>query len=289
MNRYFVFMIFFVAVSGVRGIEISHEWDAQRYQENSSFQYELAMSVLSEIFFAGNELVLDIGCRDGRITEKIAGKLLDGGFVEGIDVSLEMIRYACDNHQRTNLSFSVKDISEGTSFDSLLNEFKLLGKYDIALAFLSLSWIKNQSRALKNIATLLKPGGGRFVAIVSNENDAELRARYKMFTHEKWCKFFVDYEVPYYPCNEVALIELLRDAGFSNSTVKIIERPSILVTKEEFIGLMSAIPAQKDRIPQALQQEFFNDIVTEYLKEVPQKENGLIELIFSEILVIAHI
>lgn len=45
-------------------------WDARKYSANSAVQYRIAMTVLAEHTFRGDEAVLDVGCGDGKITHQ---------------------------------------------------------------------------------------------------------------------------------------------------------------------------------------------------------------------------
>jgi trans-aconitate 2-methyltransferase len=265
----------------VNGIEHNVEfqkqdWNAEYYEENSSFQYNVAMSVISKIQCEGNEYIFDIGCGNGKITQKLAKKV-PHGIVQGIDISENMIMYARSHYVLSNLFFDIADIA---NFSSGV-------QYDFVVAFSSLAWVKDQDQALRTIEKILKPGG-IFIATMDNEDDPYLRARCAMFTHDTWKHFFKNYEVLYYPFNEDKIKNLLQQAGFVNIMISKITMPSLWVTRDSFIGMLSAIPAQKDMIPLERHKEFFDDIVDEYVKEVPLDSDGNIELIFTEFIVTAE-
>lgn len=252
------------------------DWNAEYYEDNSSFQYNVAMSAISKIQCEGNEYIFDIGCGNGKITKQLAKKV-PFGIVQGIDISENMIEHAHNHYALPNLFFDVADIVNFTSHI----------QYDFVVAFSSLAWIKDQDQVLRAIEKILK-SGGKFVATMDNEDDPYLRARYAMFTHDTWKHFFNNYEVPYYSFNEDKIKNLLQRAGFVNIMIQKIMMSSLWVTRESFIGMLSAIPVQKDMIPQERHKEFFNDIVDEYIKEIPLDSDGNIELIFTEFIVIAE-
>jgi trans-aconitate methyltransferase len=262
-------------INGIENIS-KLDWNAHDYENNSAFQYEVAMFALLKIKLEGNETILDIGCGNGKITGMLAEKV-PLGMVHGIDVSENMVSYAREHSVLPNLFFNVADIE---NFSSNIT-------YDCVVAFSALAWIKNQEQIVGNIAKLLKKKG-YFVATMDNEDDPYLRARYAMFTHDTWKDFFIDYEVPYYPFNEDKIRNLLQQAGFVNITIEKIVVPSMYVTKDEFIGMLNMIPAQKDMIPQERHKEFFDDIVNEYVKEIPLDSDGNVELPFTEFVVMAE-
>ena len=49
--------------------------NAQHYQQNSSFQEKCASEVLAQHQFSPTDLVLDIGCGDGKITAELANNV----------------------------------------------------------------------------------------------------------------------------------------------------------------------------------------------------------------------
>jgi trans-aconitate methyltransferase len=68
----------------------SYRWDARDYEKNSTQQRQWAQELLQKLDLLGNEIILDIGCGDGKITAEIA-VLLPRGSIIGIDLSEEMI------------------------------------------------------------------------------------------------------------------------------------------------------------------------------------------------------
>jgi len=253
----------------------STEWDSEKYSKNSSPQYLAALRVLALIKLEKYYKILDVGCGGGKISKRIA-EMVPEGKVKGIDPSENQINFACTNNTMPNLSFNQADITE----------FVTEEKFDYVFSFASFAWIKNQQKALTNIANVLSPSG-KFVAGVAHSDSAYLRARFNMLTADKWKQYFEGYEVPYYPCNEQKMNELLNNAGLTPEVLKKSEHPYVCKTREELIKFMQAIPAQLDKIPEALHSEFLNDTVNEYLTLVPQREDGSIELCISGLVVVA--
>lgn len=245
MNRYAV--LFFVCISMhlLHGMENGlipvNNQSVARYQNNAELWQQCSKSYLSRLVFESNQRVANIGC-DSRITEEIAKKV-PGGVAEEINVDFINSTY----------------------------------KYHQVIAFGSLSWVKNKEKALKDISALLVDKG-RLIAVVPHKDSAYLRARYNMSTHIRWKKFFDNYEVPYYPSNEDELRLLLQKAGLKPSRLVKGNARYNFKTKKEFIDLIRTFSIQTDRIPQVLHEEFFDDIVTEYLAMMPQNDDGSISL-----------
>jgi trans-aconitate 2-methyltransferase len=285
VNKYHALALCMLTHS-VNGMEKKNDWDAEKYQRNSELQFNAAMRVLSNIEFKGDEKVLDIGCGDGRVTAEIAKKVPYGS-VKGIDKSQEMVRYARSTHQQSNLGFDALDISDIKYPYQVVGEHGYHNAYNLVTAFSSLSWVKDQQEAFKNIAFLLVYRG-KVRAGLAHEDSAYLRARFSMQTHDKWKEFFIDYEIPFYPANEEKIRAWLKTARLTEELVEKKEVPHLFKNRQEFINWMSAIPAQIDRIPEERHEEFFNDIIDEYFKEVPQEEDGSIKLSISALVVRAE-
>jgi trans-aconitate methyltransferase len=285
--KYHILLLSCIVVHAVNCMENKNDWDAKKYSKNSELQFKAAIGALSKIEFKGDEKVLDIGCGDGRVTAEIA-KRVPHGSVIGVDRSENQIEHARSAHKLENLFFDVVDISNemrcpftGIPYHGFNHQ------YHLVTAFSSLSWVKDQQQAFKNIAWLLTCGG-KVRAGLAHEDSAYLRARFGIVYSDKWKQFFVDYEIPYYPSNEETVRWWLKNAGLKEEFVGKIEVPHTFSCRKEFLDWMSAIPAQIDRIPEELHEQFFNDIIDEYLKSVPQEEDGSIKLSISALAVRAE-
>ncbi len=69
------------------------KWNAEDYHKNSANQQKWALELIAKLVIQGNEIILDIGCGDGKITAEIANHV-PNGLVLGIDSSQEMIGFA---------------------------------------------------------------------------------------------------------------------------------------------------------------------------------------------------
>src|SRR5215471_6400551 len=69
------------------------EWDGATYHRVSNPQFEWGTVVLDRLPLRGDELVLDVGCGTGRLTEKLIDRL-PRGRVLAIDVSANMLHVA---------------------------------------------------------------------------------------------------------------------------------------------------------------------------------------------------
>src|SRR5690242_3655209 len=89
------------------------EWNAEAYHRISNPQYEWGAALVDTLQLAGHELVLDVGCGTGRLTELLLRRL-PRGRVLGIDLSSNMAQAAYE-HLRptfgTRVQITVADAS----------------------------------------------------------------------------------------------------------------------------------------------------------------------------------
>src|SRR5215470_11378334 len=69
----------------------TQEWNAERYAKNARFVSDLGQVVLDLLKPQAGERILDVGCGDGALTEKVVAI---GASVIGIDTSADMISAA---------------------------------------------------------------------------------------------------------------------------------------------------------------------------------------------------
>ena len=70
----------------------AQSWNPDRYARNARFVAELGMPVFSLLDPKAGERILDLGCGDGALTEKLVEADCD---VVGVDGSAEQINAAC--------------------------------------------------------------------------------------------------------------------------------------------------------------------------------------------------
>ena len=121
-------------------------WDATDYKNNFSFVPAYGEAVINLITKPPGSHVIDLGCGNGSLTDKIARR---GYIVTGIDDSEEMLQLARKEHP--DLSFI-----RGNAVSFHLEE-----KADIVFSNAVFHWIdeKDQQAMLSNICHNLKPGG----------------------------------------------------------------------------------------------------------------------------------
>jgi len=122
-------------------------WDAKAYEKNASFVHGMAAGVLEWLAAQPGERVLDLGCGDGQLTQKIAAT---GAIVAGADASPQMVEAA-----------------RGRGIDAQVAQAEALpfadASFDAVFSNAALHWVRGQDAMMAEVHRVLKPGG-RFVA-----------------------------------------------------------------------------------------------------------------------------
>jgi trans-aconitate 2-methyltransferase len=279
MNKYYLLCCAFLSLQvthQINGAEQQKDkWDATKYKQNSSPQDHFAQYALGQLAFEENDSVIDLGCGNGKNTYIVAEKTK--GLVVGVDSSHDMIKQAQSDYQKGNLHYCLGDMVS----------FKSNQKVNKVTALCSISWVPEQEKVYKNIATLLLSGGS-FVGLVNDQNGPVVRAYQQAFGLLKWQEYFKKYKPSFYPSDKESVRTWLEEAGFHTITVKEAEIPKMTMQPNDFTKALMATPGVKDAIPAELYQNFIEDVVEQYLTIVPQDDTGKIQINSGLLLVLAQ-
>jgi trans-aconitate 2-methyltransferase len=256
-------------------------WNAEKYKNTSSPQAHFAQWALQEFKskcggFREEDVVVDLGCGDGKITANIAQEVKNG-CVCGIDSSHNMIERAKEDHKRINLMFDCTDMARRTL------------RYDgvkVVTAFNSIHWIKDQTQVYQNVSRMLQ-SNGTFVGLISDKDAPIIKAYYNAFEYHQWNSYFKNYIPSYYPSDKESVESLLKSAGLQPIVVEKANIPMMAMEEENFLGVLAATPGVKDAIPQELYMDFMKDVLAEYVKIVPKDETGKVKIDAGLLLILA--
>lgn len=188
---------------------MTQTWNPDTYAANARFVADLGMPVVELLNPQPHETILDLGCGDGALTEKLAKLCRE---VVGIDSSPEQIAAA----QLRSLNASVAD---GQDFD--------LGRtFDAVFSNAALHWMREPEKVLECVSRHLKPGG-RFVAEMGGQgNTATVSAGIRLALVRRGLDF--DELSPWYFPSVDEYRQLLLDAGFDVRSIELIPRLTVL-------------------------------------------------------------
>jgi trans-aconitate methyltransferase len=121
-------------------------WDASLYAGNGRFVALLAGSLVEALQPKAGERILDLGCGDGFLTQRIAES---GATMVGVDSSPQMIAAAQERGVDARYAGG-----EALAFK---------GEFDAVFSNAALHWMSDHDAVLRGVYRALKPGG-RFVA-----------------------------------------------------------------------------------------------------------------------------
>ncbi|MBN4006293.1 class I SAM-dependent methyltransferase [Nostoc sp. LPT] len=247
------------------------KWNPEDYRKNSSSQQKSAQEAIVKLNLKGNESILDIGCGDGKVTAEIASYIPNGS-VRGINNSLEMIDFAQKTFPPSyfpNLTFQFAD-AKNLNFN---NEF------DVIVSFFCLHWIIDHIPVLTGIERSLKPNGRILLLFPAKTNDSHVdTVMSKVMSSASWSKYFDKFTWPwgFYEPNEYK--SWLESVGLKINRVELLSTTKgIIEGKESLNGFIRTILFPfTARIPEALQQNFVEEIAKTYLETYPSDHMGFI-------------
>lgn len=215
---------------------MTQTWDPQAYSRNGAFVHQLAGGVLELLAAQPSERILDLGCGDGQLTQRIAAA---GAAVTGVDASADMARVAR---------------SAGITVDEANAEALPYAdaSFDAVFSNAALHWVRNQDAMLAEVHRVLKPGG-RFVAEMGGHGNvaAILVALMAVLARHG----YPDQEegVNYYPTPE-AYTRRLTCQGFQVEQIALIPRPTPLAEGGMTEWLRTFRRGVLDSLPESLRE-----------------------------------
>jgi trans-aconitate methyltransferase len=189
---------------------MTQTWDPQAYERNGAFVHRLAGGVLEWLNARKGEFILDLGCGDGQLTQRLAST---GAHVLGVDASAEMVAAARERGiEAEQANAELLPFHDGT--------------FDAVFSNAALHWVRDQDGMLDQVHRVLRTGG-RFVAEMGGHgNIAAIHVALRAVLGRHG---YGDREdgVNYYPTAE-SYAERLNRHGFAVEQIAIIPRPTKL-------------------------------------------------------------
>jgi SAM-dependent methyltransferase len=185
-------------------------WDATDYGRNGAFVHGMAGGVVEWLDAKAGEHILDFGCGDGQLTQRIAGT---GASVVGVDASPGMVAAARSRGI---------DAQEGNA-ESLPFADR---SFDAVFSNAVLHWVRDQDAMMAQVRRVLK-SNGRFVAEMGGHgNVAAIRVAF-MAVLARHGHSDPEEGVNYFPTPDEYSRRLARH-GFDVERIELIPRPTPL-------------------------------------------------------------
>ncbi|MGI8784348.1 MAG: class I SAM-dependent methyltransferase [Acidobacteriota bacterium] len=189
----------------------AQSWNPETYARNARFVSELGLEVLELLSPQPGERVLDLGCGDGALTERL---VCAGCSVIGVDSSAEQVAAA----RMRGLDARVAN-AESLPFE---------GEFHAVFSNAALHWIRDAGAVVASVHRALKPGG-RFVGELGGSGNVMTR---RTALAEALYRRGVDAAAldPWMFPTVEQYRTLLESDGFAVKTIALFARPTALPT-----------------------------------------------------------
>lgn len=242
-------------------------WNSAQYMKFLKERTLPSVDLANRITAESPKKIIDIGCGPGNST-KVLAERFPNAEITGADNSAEMINRAKENCP--DLNFILFDAA---------SDFSALEKdYDVVFSNACIQWVPNHPLLLKNMMSVLKPGGTLAVQIPMNYEEPIHQIISKLVSGEKWKNKFCSPRI-FYTLSESDYFGLLSDISSDFSiwkTVYFHRMPSHESIIEWYKG--TGLRPYLSVLDEADAEEFEKDVYREVVKSYPIQENG--EIIF---------
>jgi trans-aconitate 2-methyltransferase len=250
----------------------NYAWDAKDYAKNSQNQYQWAKELIPKLKLKGNEVLLDVGCGDGKITAELA-KCIPNGLAVGIDSSAQMIKLSqktFPNRDYPNLSFQVMDTRKLIFQD----------EFDVIFSNAALHWILDQKAVLQGVQRSLKTGGRLLFQMAGKGNaQALLGILDDLLDEDPWKEFFEGFLFPYGFFSAEEYVALLVEAGLKPLRAELFSRDMKHTGEEGLTGwIRTTWLPYTERLPNEKRAKFVKEIVKRYKINHPIDADGIVHL-----------
>ncbi|MEO0426681.1 MAG: class I SAM-dependent methyltransferase [Pseudomonadota bacterium] len=201
------------------------DWSAADYDHNARFVSDLGAPVLALLGDVAGKDVLDLGCGDGALTEKLVAS---GARVHGVDASADMLAAA----RARGLDVEEMD-AHALSFEQA---------FDAVFSNAALHWMTRPDAVIAGVARALRPGGLFVAEFGGMGNVAAIRTAIIAVLAEDHGIETTLHDTWYFPTVEEHSARL-EAGGFEVEEIALIPRPTPLPTDMKGWLITLAAPA----------------------------------------------
>ncbi|QDP71958.1 methyltransferase domain-containing protein [Legionella israelensis] len=245
------------------------EWPADNYAIGSYIQSTVADQYLSYLDLKPTDNVLDIGCGNGKYSQKILQKIPQGTLL-GIDSSENMLKLAENVAERySNFNLQKDDV----------NSMDFKETFDYVVSFWCLQWTSDIHQAFENIFLALKPEG-KLLTLFPTGDDPFMTT----YQEVKASGQFPELEHFHPPVDYSKLKNLenqIKDIPFTSLTVERHQESILLPSLDVFRKFVNGIGFYQGEIPAERIPLINEAMVKVFEKECQRKYAGEYQFAFS--------
>jgi trans-aconitate 2-methyltransferase len=244
------------------------DWNADAYHRVSNPQFEWGLRVLDRLPLTGNELVVDVGCGTGRLTERVLERLPHGRVV-GIDLSPAMLAVA-RQHLRPQFGARVDFIRADAA------ALPIHAAADAIFSTATLHWVRDHPALFRSLHDALRPGGRLAAQCGGGPNIDRLRRRVRtLMDGPGLAPYFATWREPWEFADAVTTEHRLAAAGFVEIATSV--EPAFVVQPNsdafrEFVASVIVRPHLARLPDEALRASFVDTLTAEAAHDTPPFE-----------------
>lgn len=234
------------------------EWNAHSYHQVSAPQFDWGTAVLERLPLAGDELVFDIGCGTGRLTEKLLERLPRGKVV-AIDLSFNMLETA-SSFLRPQHGHRIQLVMADASM------LPALGVADAIFSTATFHWVRDHARLFRSLHSLLKPGGRIVAQCGGGPNIARLHERaVDLMREPRFAPYFTSWQEPWEFADADTTSRRLEAAGFADIRTGLVAAPVLQPDFDAFRTFITTVICRPHLayLPEANLRDTFVQMLTE--------------------------
>ena len=213
------------------------EWNAEVYHKVSSPQLQWGLAVLERLSLQGSELVLDVGCGTGRLTEKLLERLPRGSAV-GIDMSANMLETAC-TYLRPRFAARIRFLQA----DAAALPFHEAA--DAIFSTATIHWVLDHDGLFASLHTALKPGGRLVAQCGGGRNIERIHSRCLALMQEpQFASYYTTWSAPWTYADAATTAARLERAGFVDIGTDVVPAPVVFDDAASFREFVTHVIAR---------------------------------------------
>ena len=228
----------------------ARDWNSAAYERVAAPVQAFGQRLLEGLELRGDEVLLDAGCGDGRVTRMLVERVPRGRVI-GIDASPSMVSAA-----RAALG-EAADIRQGDLLELELNE-----PVDVVFSSATFHWIADHDRLFARLLAALRPGGRLLAQCGGQGNIATIVAALGTVTGEPpFAQHFAGWGGPWNFAGPDETVARLGRAGFVDARARLHVEPVRPDDPHEYLGTM-ILGSHLDRLPADLRDGFVERVMS---------------------------